>query len=113
MKEEEIRQRSAFNRYLELVAEDVKTIFADRGCFITINCPACGGKNYQPQFEKLGFNQKLPFTERLFTRLLMIPMNMSVSNEDINYISDCIIKFYHYCPVNKDIKVREGLIYKR
>lgn len=59
MKEEEIRQRSVFNRYLELVAEDVKTIFADRGCFIPINCPACGGKNYQPQFEKLGFTYVL------------------------------------------------------
>lgn len=59
MKEEDIRQRSAFNRYLELVAEDVKTIFADRSCFIQVECPACGGKNYQPQFEKLGFNYVL------------------------------------------------------
>ncbi len=55
MKEEEIRKRAVFNRYLELVGEDVQTIFADRDCFIQVDCPACGGKNYQPQFEKLGF----------------------------------------------------------
>ena len=59
MKEEEIRNRSAFNRYLELIAEDVKTIFADRSCFVQIDCPACCGKNYHPQFEKLGFTYVL------------------------------------------------------
>jgi SAM-dependent methyltransferase len=59
MKEEEIRKRSAFNRYLELVAEDVSTIFADRKRFIRIDCPACGSKKYQAQFEKLGFTYVL------------------------------------------------------
>jgi len=59
MKEEEIRQRSVLNRYLELVAEDVQTIFTDRGCFIQIDCPACGSKDYKPQFEKLGFTYVL------------------------------------------------------
>jgi len=55
MKEEEIRRRSVFNRYLELVAEDVREIFADRSSFISVDCPACGGRKYRPQFEKLGF----------------------------------------------------------
>jgi len=59
LKEEEIRKRSVFNRYLELVAEDVQAIFADRSDFIEIDCPACGGRNYQPQFEKLGFTYVL------------------------------------------------------
>ena len=59
VKEEEIRQRSAFNHYLELVREDVQTIFADRSCFIQIDCPACSSKNYRPQFEKLGFTYVL------------------------------------------------------
>jgi 2-polyprenyl-3-methyl-5-hydroxy-6-metoxy-1,4-benzoquinol methylase/ribosomal protein S27E len=59
VKEEEIRKRSAFNRYLELVAEDAKTILADRSRFIQVDCPACGGKNYQLQFEKLGFTYVL------------------------------------------------------
>ena len=59
VKEEEIRQRSAFNHYLELVREDVQTIFADRSCFVQIDCPACSSKNYRPQFEKLGFTYVL------------------------------------------------------
>jgi SAM-dependent methyltransferase len=59
MKEEEIRQRSAFNRYLELVAEDIEAIFTDQSNFIEINCPACGSKSYQPQFDKLGFTYVL------------------------------------------------------
>lgn len=59
MKEEDIRQRSTFNRYLELVAEDVQAIFTDRIDFIEIDCPACGSKSYQPQFDKLGFTYVL------------------------------------------------------
>lgn len=59
MKEEEIRKRAVFNRYLELVAEDVRAIFKDRSCFIQIDCPACGGKDYRYQFEKLGFTYVL------------------------------------------------------
>lgn len=55
MKEEEIRKRSAFNRYLELVAEDVQAIFTDRSNFTKIDCPACRSRNYQPQFDKTGF----------------------------------------------------------
>jgi SAM-dependent methyltransferase len=67
MKEEEIRQRSAFNRYLELVAEDIQAIFADRSNFIEINCPACGNESCQPQFDKLGFNYMLcPICGTLF-----------------------------------------------
>ena len=59
MKEDEIRQRSAFNRYLALVAEDVRKIFTNRDSFIQIDCPACDGKNHQFQFEKLGFTYVL------------------------------------------------------
>jgi dTDP-4-amino-4,6-dideoxygalactose transaminase len=46
------------------------------------------------QFGKLGFTQSLPFTERLFERMLMIPMNMSLSDDDVGYACDCIIDFY-------------------
>lgn len=48
------------------------------------------------QFKKLGFTQCLPYTDRLFTRLLMLPMNMSLSDEDIEYVSDSIRRFYGY-----------------
>lgn len=52
-----------------------------------------GGKAVH-QFRKLGFTQSLPFTESLFERMLMIPMNMSLEDDDINYVCDCIIDFY-------------------
>jgi dTDP-4-amino-4,6-dideoxygalactose transaminase len=43
----------------------------------------------------LGFSGTgLPYTERMFDRCLMIPMNTSLSNEDVNYVCDLIIKFY-------------------
>lgn len=46
------------------------------------------------QFRKLGFTQSLPFTERLFERMLMIPMNTSLSDDDVHYVCDCITDFY-------------------
>jgi dTDP-4-amino-4,6-dideoxygalactose transaminase len=52
-----------------------------------------GGKAVH-QWEKLGFAQKLPFTEHLFTRLLLVPMNMSLSDDDVHQICDTIERFY-------------------
>jgi dTDP-4-amino-4,6-dideoxygalactose transaminase len=43
---------------------------------------------------KLGFTQSLPYTEELFERLLLLPMNTSVSKEDVEYMSEVIVKFY-------------------
>lgn len=45
-------------------------------------------------FRELGFTQSLPFTELLFTRILMLPMNTLLSNDDIFYICDAIRRFY-------------------
>ncbi|MDQ6636126.1 MAG: DegT/DnrJ/EryC1/StrS family aminotransferase [Gemmatimonadota bacterium] len=46
------------------------------------------------QYPALGFNVKLPNTERLFQRCLMLPMNMTVTLDDVEYISGCIRQFY-------------------
>jgi len=46
------------------------------------------------QFHKLGFSQSLPYTARLFDRMLMLPLNMSLSDDDVNYVCDCIVAFY-------------------
>jgi dTDP-4-amino-4,6-dideoxygalactose transaminase len=54
-----------------------------------------GGKAVH-QFTKLGFRQELPFTEKLFERMLMLPMNMSLDDEDVEYVCDCIFDFYKY-----------------
>lgn len=45
-------------------------------------------------YPKLGFTQRLPFTERLTERMLMLPMNMALSDEDVHYVCDCIQQFY-------------------
>jgi dTDP-4-amino-4,6-dideoxygalactose transaminase len=55
-----------------------------------------GGKAVH-QFEKLGFRQCLPYTEKLFKRILMIPMNMSLTDDDVEYVCDCILEFYAVC----------------
>jgi dTDP-4-amino-4,6-dideoxygalactose transaminase len=44
----------------------------------------------------LGFTQNLPYTDRLFTRMLMLPMNMSLADEDVHYVSDSIRSFFGY-----------------
>jgi dTDP-4-amino-4,6-dideoxygalactose transaminase len=46
------------------------------------------------QLKKLGFTQHLPFTDRLFERLLMLPMNMSITDDDVAYICDHVRRFY-------------------
>lgn len=44
--------------------------------------------------KNLGFTQHLPYTDGLFERLLMLPMNMSLSNDDVHYVCDHIRGFY-------------------
>jgi dTDP-4-amino-4,6-dideoxygalactose transaminase len=47
------------------------------------------------QFDGLGIPPtSLPFTERLFTRCFLLPMNTSLTNEEVEYICDRIRKFY-------------------
>jgi len=54
-----------------------------------------GGKAVH-QWPQLGFTPRLPYTEDLFTRLLMLPMNMSLSDDDVHYVCGCIRAFYGY-----------------
>jgi len=46
------------------------------------------------QMKELGFHQRLPRTEKLFTRSLMLPMNTYLSDEDVQTITDAIRQFY-------------------
>jgi dTDP-4-amino-4,6-dideoxygalactose transaminase len=52
-----------------------------------------GGKAVH-QWEKLGFTEKLPFTEKLFEEMLLLPLNMSLADDDVNQICDAIHSFY-------------------
>jgi len=54
-----------------------------------------GGKAVH-QIKGVGFdNISLPITEKMTSRFLMLPMNTTLTNEDIDYICDRIKKFYN------------------
>jgi dTDP-4-amino-4,6-dideoxygalactose transaminase len=54
-----------------------------------------GGKAVH-QFKGLGFDGiNLPVTEKMTSRFLMLPMNTSLTDEDIGYVCDHIIRFYN------------------
>ena len=46
------------------------------------------------QFEGLGFDCKLPRTEKFFEKCLMLPMNTTLSEDDVEYIGNCVKTFY-------------------
>jgi len=54
-----------------------------------------GGKAIH-QFKALDFNVILPITERMMNRELMLPMNMSLSEDDVLYVCKSIREFYGY-----------------
>jgi dTDP-4-amino-4,6-dideoxygalactose transaminase len=77
----------------EIEAENrdgLKAYLAERGVGTLIQW---GGKAVH-QFTALGFKMSLPYTEKLFERVLMIPMNMSLTDDDVDYVCDRIIEFY-------------------
>ena len=81
-----------FQNY-EIEAEDrdgLKAFLADKGIGTLIQW---GGKAVH-QYAALGFEIDLPFTDKLFTRCLMIPMNTTLSDDDVDYISEMIRSFY-------------------
>jgi dTDP-4-amino-4,6-dideoxygalactose transaminase len=52
-----------------------------------------GGKAVH-QFAALGLAGQLPVTEALFTQVLMLPLNMIVTDDDAEYVSQKIREFY-------------------
>lgn len=59
MKEDDIRKREIFNRYLEMVKIDVENLFNDFSSFNLTPCPACQSQEYSVQFNKVGFDYVL------------------------------------------------------
>jgi len=45
-------------------------------------------------FRNLGFNQELPVTDKFFKECIMLPMNVFITNEDVDYICETIKNFY-------------------
>jgi dTDP-4-amino-4,6-dideoxygalactose transaminase len=54
-----------------------------------------GGKAVH-QWPRLGFTTRLPFTERLFERVLLLPLNLSLTHSDVQYICNTIDEFYRH-----------------
>lgn len=52
-----------------------------------------GGKPVH-QLKALGFNKRLPRTDTLFERCLMLPMNTMLSEDDVTYVCGKIKNFY-------------------
>lgn len=49
------------------------------------------------QYAGLGFEGiRLPYTERVYERALLLPMNTTLSDDDVDYIVACIRRFYGY-----------------
>lgn len=46
------------------------------------------------QFPKLGFTQQLPKTDEFFKRCIMLPLNMSMTDDDLHYVCDRVLEFY-------------------
>lgn len=46
------------------------------------------------QHEKLGFRVSLPKTERLFQRCLLLPINLFLSDDDVQYVIEKVREFY-------------------
>jgi dTDP-4-amino-4,6-dideoxygalactose transaminase len=52
-----------------------------------------GGKVIH-QFRQLGLNHDLPATEAMSQRYLLLPLNSSLSDDDVHYICDAVRSFY-------------------
>jgi len=52
-----------------------------------------GGKAIH-HFDNLGFNQSLPKTDDFFQKCIMLPMNVFISDSDIEYICEKVVHFY-------------------
>jgi dTDP-4-amino-4,6-dideoxygalactose transaminase len=77
----------------EIEAERRDELKAHLGTFGIGTLVQWGGKAVH-QWDSLGFTQRLPFTEKLFKRLLLLPLNMSLSDSDIEQICGAIRAFY-------------------
>jgi dTDP-4-amino-4,6-dideoxygalactose transaminase len=72
--------------------DELKQHLKDRGIGTLIQW---GGQAVH-HLKALGFTQHLPYTDYLFTRMLMLPINMSLSDDDVDYVCTNVRAFYGY-----------------
>ena len=70
--------------------DNLKTYLHDNGIGTLIQW---GGKGVH-QFTKLGFNKSLPISEKIIDRMLLLPINMTITDDEVKYVSDKINSFY-------------------
>lgn len=70
--------------------DGLRAFLKDRGIGTLVQW---GGKAVH-QFRALGFAQRLPNTERLFGRCLMLPMNLTLSDDDVAYVAGAVREFH-------------------
>jgi dTDP-4-amino-4,6-dideoxygalactose transaminase len=90
--ESDPRHYDVYQNY-EIEAErrdELKAYLKERGIGTLIQW---GGKAVH-QFPALGFDQRLPYVEALFERALLLPMNVSISDGEIDYVCETIREFY-------------------
>lgn len=72
--------------------DELKAYLKDQGVGTLIQW---GGRPVH-QFTKLEFKQHLPRTDRFFTRCIMFPLNMSLTDGDVHYVCDKVLAFYRH-----------------
>jgi dTDP-4-amino-4,6-dideoxygalactose transaminase len=45
-------------------------------------------------FDGLGIKANLPYTERFFEQCFLLPMNTSLTDEDVLYVAETIQRFF-------------------
>jgi len=71
--------------------DELRQHLADRGIGTILQW---GGKVLH-QFPALGMHGSLPNIDAVTQRFLMLPMNTSLADDDVHYISDHVEEFYH------------------
>ena len=67
-----------------------------------------GGKGVH-QFQALGITQSLPRTEGILARAILLPMNTSLADDEVDYICEHIVEFYELQQVvTQDCHVETG-----
>lgn len=70
--------------------DDLRKFLDDHGVKTIIQW---GGKTIH-QFKDLGVSAELPATDEMTKRFFLLPMNTTLSDEDVEYICEIICKFY-------------------
>ncbi|HVF39208.1 MAG TPA: DegT/DnrJ/EryC1/StrS family aminotransferase [Gemmatimonadaceae bacterium] len=70
--------------------DELRSFLAERGVGTIVQW---GGTPVH-KFSRLGFDVVLPATERVFERCLMLPMNMMVTDDEVERVATLICEFY-------------------